>query len=82
MIPPSGIASIALNIKLVSASRTSLSTPMKSRQFRRQFALHLDDDAALLRHVAPARTRQIDHLLHQFDSSESERARVAARAWR
>ena len=34
-------------------------------QIARQVGLHLDHDAALLRHVAPARTRQIDHLADQ-----------------
>src|SRR5258708_6179921 len=34
-------------------------------QLRRQVARHLDDHAALLRNIAPTRTRQFDHLLHQ-----------------
>ena len=64
-VPPSGIASTALKIRLVSASRISLSTAMIGGQVRRQLGPQLDHDAALLRHVAPAGARQVDHLLHQ-----------------
>ena len=34
-------------------------------QARRELGLEADDDAALLRHVAPARAREVQHLLSQ-----------------
>ena len=65
-VPPSGMASTALNTRLVSASRISLSAPMTAGSGRASSSLQLDRDAALLRHVVPAHAREIHDLLHEL----------------
>ena len=76
--PPSGMASTALNTRFTSASRISLSTAITIGIAGGSFDARLDDHAALLRHVAPARAREIEHLAqHAFDAH-----RRAARAAR
>ena len=64
-VPPSGMASTALKMRLVSASRISTSEPMMSGRFSASSVLQLDDDAALLRLIAPARAREVDDLLDE-----------------
>ena len=81
--PPSGSASTALSMRLVIASRTSLSAPStlgRSGAARSSTSHH---HAALLRHVAPARAREIDdlreHLVHVDGRERAAPGRAACR---
>ncbi len=79
-VPPCGIASTALNTRFTSASRIWLSTRGDARQRGVLFELQVDDGAALLRHVAPARPRQVDHLFDQQVEIHRRQRGVAAHA--
>ena len=63
-VPPFGMASTALKIRFMSASRISLSMPAIAGRSSTLHAL-LDYDAALLRHIAPTGASEIHDLLDQ-----------------
>ena len=65
-VPPPGMASAALNTRFVRASRISLSIPAIIPGLANSCNRTLNHGAGLLRHIAPARTGQIDHLFRNL----------------
>ena len=75
IVPPSGNASTALSSRLVSASRSFVFGAEDLRQVGREIGVStLHHDAAFLRHVAPARAREVDDLHERSGSRPRARA--------